>query len=439
MATNGARHCVVALTGCLQTFQPLAAISADLTCRPRVQASDSSMEQHADTANKPTAVQPAKETRARLLAAVASLFIIALGLGLGLGLAAARASNSNSTPSLVVPGEVTLGGLTASDFTATSAQTAFTATVAAHVSVQAADVHVVSVAATTRRRILAAAGILVHFTVAVPSAASISSLTTAISALPNDATFWTDLNSGLLAAGAPPATAPDGGTHVQVTASQIAIASIGTQRRRSLLASSTPTLAATTVNITGSSLVGGMNLQSALDSTLAVNLSAVFVKGTTWKVSNYGRVDPGWANTDVIKFTDSMSFTSQNANVAAFGLCMPPVTNGPAALTQSIAIVSVGTRMLVSTASLWASCSGGSCTFPGSSSTPFGCSGASKPPVLPGDMDFCVVQSVATVVSATATAVTILQSSPDCGFTGGSISGNGVCACGKLSLFELMP
>ena len=78
----------------------------------------------------------------------------------------------------------------------------------------------------------------------------------------------------------------------------------------------------------GSSYVGGLNLQAALDQDIAVDVQSLFSNGkSVWSVQNYaaggGALDPAWNKPTDTLMINSGTFSSVNGSIAAFGICSP--------------------------------------------------------------------------------------------------------------------
>lgn len=84
----------------------------------------------------------------------------------------------------------------------------------------------------------------------------------------------------------------------------------------------------------GSSFVQGMNLQQALDNAIAVDLAAIFAKGSRWRVENpMATIYPHSAHIfkyeegDTVTFGESLEYSSARLQVGAVGLCAPADLN----------------------------------------------------------------------------------------------------------------
>ena len=78
----------------------------------------------------------------------------------------------------------------------------------------------------------------------------------------------------------------------------------------------------------GSSYVGGLNLQAALDQDIAVDVQSLFSNGkSVWSVQNYaaggGALDPTWNKPTDVLTVNAGTFSSVNGSIAAFGICSP--------------------------------------------------------------------------------------------------------------------
>ena len=91
------------------------------------------------------------------------------------------AAPPTTAPVAVISAAITLGGISAAQFN-TAAQTSFISATAATINVAPADIAITKVTDAPTRRRLTAAGVRVDFTVQAPSAASVTTLSTALTA-----------------------------------------------------------------------------------------------------------------------------------------------------------------------------------------------------------------------------------------------------------------
>lgn len=240
----------------------------------------------------------------------------------------------------------------------------------------------------------------------------------------------------------PPASLP-----TTLSASDIVIAGAAAASRRltaglvrtSDRALAQGSVAAETVAIAnGASFVGGMNMQTAIDSAMALDLWTALV-GKRWAVKNHGLVDPQWDKTDIIEFTVAGSLTSVNGSVAAFGMCSKKGVS-PGAITAGATVENLGQRLLLGMSTL--ECAGGAeeCgyNYPSDQTETGALSAPAAAPEHCPPPEGCSLRSVISVVSAFADEIVLKRDSPDCKWTGGNCNSCDYCGCGKISVLSLL-